>query len=71
MSPLWKAGAIDSDTTHIMGVDELVTRLSPFHIINNVLMCRSKGRNSVRDWRRPVEFGDDIVGRISGCGQLS
>lgn len=69
MSPLWKAGAIDSDTTHIIGVDELVTKLSPFHIMNNVLRCRSKGRNSARDCRRPVDFVDDIVSGISGCGQ--
>lgn len=71
MSPLWKAGAMDSDTTHIMGVDELVMTLSPFHIINNVLRCRSRGRNSASDWRRPAAFVDDIVGATSGFGQLS
>lgn len=70
MSPPWKAGAMDSDTTHTMGVDEFVTTLSPFHTINNVLMCRSRGRNSARDWRRPADFGDGIVGGISGCDQL-
>lgn len=71
MSPLWKAGAMDSDTTHIIGVDELVTTLSPFHIINSVLMCKSRGRNSARDWRRLADFGDDIAGGISGCDHLS
>lgn len=71
MSPLWKAGAMDSDTTHIMGVDELVTTPRPFHIMNNVLRCRRRGRNSARDWRRLADFGDGIVGGTSGCGQLS
>ena len=72
MSPLWKAGAMDSDTTHIMGVDELVTKLSPFHITNNVLRCKSRGRNSDRDWRRPSDLEDGIVkGTVVGDDTLS
>lgn len=50
-----------------MGVDELVTTLSPFHIINNVLRWRSRGKNSARGWRRPADVEDGIVESSAGC----
>lgn len=71
ISPLWKAGAIDSEMTHIIGVDELVTKLRPFHIMKIVLSCRSRGRNSARGWRRPADLGDDIVKVTLSDGILS
>lgn len=58
---------MDSDTTHTTGLDESVAKLRPFHIINSVLRCRSRGRNSASDWRRPAVFGGGIVdGTLGG-----
>lgn len=72
-SPLWKAGAIDSEMTHTMGVDDAVRTDSPFHSISGVVnvdrrdrICTKFGRSLPFPYRMAVT-GLDIDVLVQRC----
>jgi len=52
ISPLWKAGAIDSDITHTIGIGEADKTENPFQTIKGELRARKTGSDLARELRR-------------------
>lgn len=48
MSPRWKAGAIDSEITHMSGFEELDMTHNPFQAMSGVVIAIENARISAR-----------------------